>query len=301
VGSASRDLTGDDPRGWRLGGGVTYGALTTARLGLATAAIIGVDEPAARAHELDVLRSAGVDLLLVALDESPVFRNLETPAGRRQTAVAVGRPLPRVDLPARWRHPRAWSFVPVAGEVGDEWVAAADRGALVVLGWQGLLRRLTADGPVARRPPTAGALVHRADLVGVSRQDIDAGTSLADLAAHLHPGARLVVTDGAAGGTMAEVGGTGRRAALRYLPTRTDGEVDATGAGDVFLAALLATTLRPSVLGPLRRRVGADLRFAAAAGSLTVEGAGLAGVPDLVQVRDRARRDRVHRLVVPLA
>src|SRR5436190_985351 len=46
IGSASRDLTPDDPRGWRLGGGVTYAALTTARLGLRTAAYIGVDEAA---------------------------------------------------------------------------------------------------------------------------------------------------------------------------------------------------------------------------------------------------------------
>ena len=43
VGSASRDLTDEDPRGWRLGGGVSYCALTTARLGLRTAAIVGVD------------------------------------------------------------------------------------------------------------------------------------------------------------------------------------------------------------------------------------------------------------------
>ena len=43
VGSSSRDLTPDDPRGWRLGGGVTYAALTTARLGLRTAAVVGVD------------------------------------------------------------------------------------------------------------------------------------------------------------------------------------------------------------------------------------------------------------------
>ena len=43
VGAASRDVAADDPRGWRLGGGVTYSALTTARLGLRTAALVGVD------------------------------------------------------------------------------------------------------------------------------------------------------------------------------------------------------------------------------------------------------------------
>ena len=42
--------TPDDPRGWRLGGGVTYAALTTARLGLRTAAYIGVDDAGAPAR-----------------------------------------------------------------------------------------------------------------------------------------------------------------------------------------------------------------------------------------------------------
>ena len=32
VGAAARDLSDAAPRGWRLGGGVAYGALTAARL-----------------------------------------------------------------------------------------------------------------------------------------------------------------------------------------------------------------------------------------------------------------------------
>src|SRR3954447_10658715 len=94
VGSASRDLTSDDPRGWRLGGGVTYAALTTARLGLRTAALIGVDDGGAAAGELDLLRSAGVELVLERLGEAPVFDNQETPAGRVQVCHAVGERLP---------------------------------------------------------------------------------------------------------------------------------------------------------------------------------------------------------------
>src|SRR4051794_23908796 len=82
VGSASRDLTSDDPRGWRLGGGVTYAALTTARLGLRTAALIGVDDEGATADELDLLRSAGVELVLERLGGGPPFDNQETPARR---------------------------------------------------------------------------------------------------------------------------------------------------------------------------------------------------------------------------
>lgn len=301
VGSASRDIAPDDPRGWRLGGGVTYAALATARLGLRTAAIIGVDDAAGRAAELDALRAAGVDVLLVPLLEGPVFHNLETPAGRRQIAVEVGVPLQPLPVPASWRAAPAWSFTPVAGELDDAWASMAGRDAIVAVGWQGMLRRLTPGAPVERLAPGQRALLERADLVGVSHHDVDPATTTADLAAFLHDGARLLVTQGADGGILAEVrDGTVIRG-LRYLPTLTDGEVDATGAGDTFLAALLVATVRPSVMGLMRRRVGADLRFAAAAGSLAVEDVGLTGVPDLLAVRTRALRERVRRLVVPSA
>lgn len=299
VGSACRDIAPDDPRGWRLGGGVTYAALTTARLGLTTAAVIGVDEEASRAHELDRLRAAGVDIVPVPLDEGPVFHNLETPTGRRQTILAVGRPLAPVPLPGSWRAALAWSFTPVADEVPDTWVDHVSADTLVAVGWQGMLRRLVAGATVERLAPASRALIARADLVGVSHHDVAADTTLASLAALLHPGARLLVTQGHLGGLLLVAGAHGPVTPLRYLPTRTDRETDATGAGDTFLAALLATAVRPSLMGLMRRRLGADLRFAAAAGSLAVEGVGLGGVPDLLAVRTRAVRERVRRLVVP--
>jgi sugar/nucleoside kinase (ribokinase family) len=299
VGSACRDIASDDPRGWRLGGGVTYAALATARLGLVTAAIIGVDDAAGQAHELDALRDAGVDLLLVPLVEGPVFHNVETAGGRRQTTVAVGRPLEPQRVPESWQRARAWSFTPVAAELGDEWMGSVPDNAIVAVGWQGMLRRLTPGGPVERLVPGERDLIRRADLVGVSHHDVDPATTIETLTRHLRPGARLLVTQGHLGGLLVTADGDRPGASLRYLPTRTDREIDATGAGDTFLAALVAATVRPSAMGLLRRRVGADLRFAAAAGSLAVEGVGLAGVPDLLAVRARAVRERVRRLVVP--
>ena len=74
VGAAARDLVDDDPRGWRLGGGVSYSALTTARLGLPTGAIIGVDDAAAASDEIELLRDAGVDVRLVPLEHGPGLR-----------------------------------------------------------------------------------------------------------------------------------------------------------------------------------------------------------------------------------
>jgi hypothetical protein len=299
VGSASRDLTADDPRGWRLGGGVTYAALTTARLGLRTAALIGVDEAAAGAHELDLLTAAGVELTLARLPEAPVFDNQETPAGRIQVCHAVGTPLDVPPVPGAWSDARAWSLVPVAGEVGDGWAGAIPEGALVAVGWQGFLRELAAGRQVGRHAPGPSAVVGRGDLVGVSQQDLEPGTRLATLASFLHPGADLLVTQGSRGGLLVIAGRDGPPETLRYLPTATDRELDPTGAGDTFLAALLTSVLRPAIVGRPRVRRRPDLRFAAAAGSLAVERPGLAGVPDRAAVLVRRTRERVRRAVVP--
>ena len=299
VGSASRDLTTDDPRGWRLGGGVTYAALTTARLGLRTAALIGVDEVSATAHELDLLRASGVDVALDRLAEAPVFDNQETPTGRVQICHAVGVPVRPRDLPPAWRDARAWSIVPVAGETDGSWAEAVPASTFLTVGWQGFLRDLAAGQRVVRRDPEPSALLRRADLVGVSHHDLASGTSVATLAGLLQPGADLLVTEGGAGGLLIRVGEHGPSEILRYLPTATVREIDPTGAGDTFLAALLASVLRPAIVGRHRSRRSPDLRFAAAAGSLAVEGPGLAGVPDRAAVLVRRTRERVRRAVVP--
>jgi sugar/nucleoside kinase (ribokinase family) len=301
VGSASRDITPDDPRGWRLGGGVTYAALTTARLGLRTGAIVGVDGPAAAARELDDLRDAGVDLLLLHLPEGPVFENLERRTGRIQECLAPGAPLTPPPLPESWSRAAAWSIVPVAGEVRPDWAAHVPDGAVLALGWQGFLRQLRAGRQVARRPPAPNALLSRADLVGISHHDVDPATPIGDLTRLLGDDAQLLITRGDEGGLLVEVGGGQPVSAVRYLPTRTDAVTDATGAGDTFLAALLATALRPAIAGRHRSRRPYDLRFAAAAGSLAVEGLGLDGVPDRAAVNVRRARERVRRAVVPSA
>jgi sugar/nucleoside kinase (ribokinase family) len=298
VGAACRDIALDDPRGWRLGGGVTYAALTTARLGLTTAAVIGVDAEASEAHELRVLRAAGVDMVLVPLQHGPVFRNVETPAGRAQTVLSISDPIQPLPLPTSWLATTAWSFVPVADEVPDAWAEVAAPDAIVAVGWQGMLRTLEAGAPVRPRPPASRALLRRADLIGVSRHDVPATTSVADLVALARPGAQILITRGSEGGLLAVVGEEGLREALRYLPSRSDGEVDPTGAGDTFLAALVAATVRPRLLGPRGGRAAA-LRFAAAAGSLAVERTGLLGVPDHGAVMVRRARERVRRTLLP--
>lgn len=282
AGAASRDVTSGDARGWRLGGAVTYGALTLARLGLRVRAAIGVDDAASRAIELDHLRAAGVELHLAPLASGPVLENIESPRGRRQRCLARSDSLPLNGLPSRWTDDLdAFFAAPVAGELGAAWAAVCP--PLTALGWQGLLRELRPGADTARRPPVRTALLDAATLVGASRDDFAAGTTVASLARLLGPSTTLVLTEGEVGGLTIRTSPDGMAGpARRYPAIPSDRTVDPTGAGDVFLAALLATRLL--------RLSGSATRFAAAAASLVVEARGLAGVPDLAAVRARMTR-----------
>jgi sugar/nucleoside kinase (ribokinase family) len=299
VGAAARDIAADDPRGWRLGGGVSYSALTTARLGIPTGAIVGVDEEASRAAELDLLREAGVAVHLVPLDHGPVFVNLERAEGRHQLAVSPSDGIPVVAVPDDWRGARGWILAPVAAELPADWAAVPSEASFVAVGWQGLLRELVAGEPVRHLEPGPDALVARADLVGLSRDDVDSSTELAALCRLLRPGATLAVTQGDRGGLVLEAGPDGPGHPRHYPPVRSHAPIDPTGAGDVFLAALAAARIEPRLVGG-RIGAGFDLLLAAAAASLVLEGPGMLGVPDRGAVIERIAAARREGTVEPV-
>ena len=90
------------------------------------------------------------------------------------------------------------------------------------------------------------------------------------------------------GGTTGEV--------LHYPPAPSSGEVDPTGAGDTFLAALVATVVHRTLGGSRRHRGPLDLAFASAAGALAVEAVGLAGAPTRAAVLQRMVRLYISRV-----
>jgi sugar/nucleoside kinase (ribokinase family) len=285
VGAATRDIDPADPRGWRLGGGVTYGALACARLGLRTGVLLGLDSLAYDAHELRLLEVAGVDLRRVPLDTGPVFQNVEQPGGRVQTCLSTSAPVPVESLPDGWRAARSWLLAPVASEVPDAWADVPTPDAVVLFGWQGVLRHLAAGERVSRLAPQPSPLLGRSDIAGVSRHDVPHDLPLASLLGMLRPGARLLLTAGERGGALLHLDEAGRVRGRSYPPIPARMDVDPTGAGDATLAGILVGRL---VLGPDGPWEGRAAHLAALAGSLLVEDVGLPAVPTRHAIRERS-------------
>jgi sugar/nucleoside kinase (ribokinase family) len=297
VGAATRDIDADDPRGWRLGGGVSYAAIAASRLGVRTRALIGVDAAAAQAHELDALSDAGVAVTLVPLASGPVFDNRETSAGREQHIVRASDSLPTSALPDNWRAPTAVVLAPVAAELDEEWASAFPPETLVALGWQGLLRRLTPGRQVERLQPARTAIVERANALQISAEDV-AGNP-ADIRSLLGDGQELIVTNGARGAMYLRRESDSLTA--RFIPAiQASRVVDATGAGDIFLASWIGARVLTTAAGVPRdapgetRMASRELAVAAANSSLSIAVRGMTELPTtadlrqaLVTLRDR--------------
>ena len=294
VGAAARDLDPTDPRGWRLGGGVMYGGLAIARMGVPTAVLLGVDPEAAEAEELGLLREAGAEVHLVPLERGPIFVNLETPTGRAQTGHSASDPIDPAHLPDAWRSAPGWLLAPVADELPDGWADAVPRDGLVATAWQGLLRDVVPGELVHHRRPSPSPIVARSDIVGVGSDDLTDDIVIAELCRLMRPGATLAFTQGARGGIAIEVGDGRPRSMARWPGVPTAGIVDPTGAGDVFLAGLLAARVEPRLVGG-RRDARLDFRLAATVASLVLEGPGLTGVPDRDAIRRRLRESAAGR------
>ncbi len=227
---------------------------------------------------------AGVDLVRVGLPSGPVFHNHERPEGRIQTCIEPGTPVAVAAIPDPWRAAPAWVMAPVAGELPEAWAVAPSADACVVLGWQGMLRVLVAGQQVGHLAPGPSRLLGRADIVGVSRHDIDADLRWDAVFSWLRPTAQVLLTAGPFGGLLLHRRPSGHLAGRRFPSVPARVELDATGAGDVSLASFVAARIAG---GPDVARRGHDLELAALAGSLIVEGPGLDAVPTSSAIRRR--------------
>ncbi len=283
VGHVTRDLLPGG--GWRLGGTVTFAAITAQRLGLragiVTSATPEVLEAVARALP-------GISVVAESSTEATTFENVYEEHGRRQYLRNRAMVLTPDLVPVEWRAAPIILMAPLAAELAPE-LAPAFAAHLLAATPQGWLRQWDASGAVSPRPMTEEETLTLAhlDALILSREDlgirVGSPTPVEAARAQIAEWSRsvrlVVVTDGPAGAMLYRDGQAGER--FDGYPAR---EVDPTGAGDVFAAAFLCALHRT---GDARMAVD----FANQVAACSVEKEGSAGIPTLEGVSLRFRRE----------
>lgn len=269
IGHVTRDLLPDG--GWRLGGAVTYAALTAARLGLRPAIVTSAPPDVLAA--LDAVLP-NIPLSVLPSTEATTFENIYSAQGRQQFLHGRAAPLALSAVPAAWRDAPVVLLGPVAQEI-DASVVGGFPNSLVAATPQGWLRQWDADGAVAPSPlASADMLLPHLRALILSREDIGepADTVLGEWARVVPLIAVTCSRDGA------YVWEHGIRSGLfAGYPAH---EVDPTGAGDVFAAAFLCE------LWETGDAAGA-IDFANRVAACSVEAGGGEGIPTREMVAAR--------------
>ncbi|MBC8447851.1 MAG: ribokinase [Chloroflexi bacterium] len=260
VGHVTKDLYQD---GYRIGGTVTFAAITAARLGRRPAVLTraAADLPLAEALP-------GVEVLRLPSPVTTTFENVYGPTGRHQIVHAVAEPLRCSDVPPDWQRIPIVLLGPLVQEIGPDMAACFE--GLIGVTPQGWMRQWNDAGRVSSRPwDCAEHVLLAADVLVLSEEDL--GGDLAPLHEYVRLCPTVVLTTGWQGATVFLEG-------ERYeVPPRPAREMDPTGAGDIFTAAFL---IRLEETGdPLLAA-----RFANVVASFSVEQSGTESIPPRAQV-----------------
>ncbi len=246
--------------GTRPGGAAYYAAMTARRLGLRVAILtsFGPDFPAGAIP-------SDVDVVNVPSDRTTVFVLEESPRGRRLRLLTRAADIEEGHLPADWRGAPLAMLCPVINEVDPALSGSFAEASLGVMP-QGWMRQRGAGGAITPEPwDNADIVLPHTQLLVVSVEDIEPVQKTAlEWFQHVPLGA---VTRGSEGAILFVNGDR-----YHVEPDRA-AEVDATGAGDVFAAALLTEYYRDG--NPWEAAAAA-----ACAAAASVEAVGAAGIPD---------------------
>jgi sugar/nucleoside kinase (ribokinase family) len=224
IGHVTKDIY---PGGYKIGGTVTFSALTAHNLGH-KARILTCSGP-----DLDLNRLPNdLSIISYASEASTTFENIYDGGHRRQFIRARARELNCDDVPEEWASSPIVHLGPLDREIGEE---IADRFPDAVLGLtpQGWMREWNEQGlvhPVAWHP--SDALLERADVIVLSEEDV--GGDIALVSSYAEKAQILVLTAGWKGSTVYCSG------QVQTFPSPQVNELDPTGAGDIFAAAFLS-------------------------------------------------------------
>jgi 1D-myo-inositol 3-kinase len=262
VGHVTLDQT---PRGTRPGGAAYYTAVTAHRLGLRVGLLtsFGPDFPR------DAV-PAGIEVVNIPAERTTTFRIGQTRHGQggrtRELAVLTrAADLEAEALPETWRDATLGALAPVTGEVDPGFAAAFPETSLVALP-QGWMRQRGKGGILTPQPwEDADLVLPRVQALVVSHEDVEPFEKDAlEWFEQVPVGAVTRGPDGAILFVNGERYGVEPDVAM---------EKDATGAGDVFAAALLIAYNREG-------NAWDAAAAAACCAAASVEADGAAGIPD---------------------
>ena len=262
VGHVTLDETS---RGTRPGGAAYYAAVTAWRLGLRVGLFTSFGPEFPREAV-----PAGIEVVSVPAERTTTFRVGRRGIGqdgptRQLTLLARAGDLETAALPEPWREAPLGALAPVAGEVDPALAACFAEGSLVALP-QGWMRQRGRGGIVAPQPwEDADLVLPHVQALVVSLEDIEPFQKEAlEWFERVPVGAVTRGRDGAILFVNGDRYGVEADAAL---------EKDATGAGDVFAAALLIAYHREG-------NAWDAAAAAACCAAASVEAEGAAGIPD---------------------
>ena len=261
IGHVTLDQT---PRGTRPGGAAYYTAMTAHRLGLRVGLLtsFGPDFPREAVP-------ADIEVVNVPAERTTTFRIGQTrpgPGGRTRELAVLARAadLEADALPEAWRDATLGALAPVTGEVDPGFAAAFPETSLVALP-QGWMRQRGKGGILAPQPwEDADLVLPRVQALVVSHEDVEPFEK--DAVEWFQQVPVGAVTRGSDGAILFVNGD-------RYgVEPDVAVEKDATGAGDVFAAALLVSYNRDG-------NAWDAAAVAACCAAASVEADGAAGIP----------------------
>ena len=256
--------------GTRVGGTVSFAGVTAVKLGAKVRAVTAV---AVDQRERIARRYGDADFEWVPTPVTTIYENIYLPSGRVQYCHELASAITLDDVPAEWYSSDVFHLAPLTGEVPPEMAAAIPRATLVGVTPQGWLRARAPDGLISPKLwDRCEEILERADILVLSEHD---PRSAEELQRYLEPVKHGIVTRGVDG---AEVFEYGRH--RHHVPAYPAEEVDPTGAGDCYSAAVFLEFARSG-------EIVTACRFASAAAAYQVEKPGLDGIVGDEPVRRR--------------
>jgi sugar/nucleoside kinase (ribokinase family) len=261
IGHITQDITSC---GLRLGGTVSYAALTARALGLRVGILTSCSS------DLETPELEDIDIISKPSEFTTTFENIPTNEGRLQRVHHLAQKLDANSIPHRWKQTPIVHLGPVAQELNPD-IPRVFPNSVIGVTPQGWLRNWDSEGNVRyKKWQEAQFVLKNVNIAVLSVEDVKGDERvIEEMQAYVKI---LVVTEGAEGARLYWNGDL-----RRFRPPKTV-ELDANGAGDIFATAFF-----------IRYNQTKDpweaARFATHFAAKSVTRPGLAGVPTPEEVQ----------------